>query len=158
MAARERPDVIIKDIKMPGLNGLEASRRIFEICPTPIVLLTAYESRELVARASSVGVGAYLTKPASHIELEKALTIATARFADIKRLRRKNEELKRNLTHLQGRKYILPICAECKQIRNNQGEWNSMESYLGDHYNLDFTHGMCPKCMDALYEKYKDML
>lgn len=158
LVMKVQPDVILMDIKMPELNGLEASRRIFEICPTPIVLLTAYESRELVAKASSVGVGAYLTKPTSPIELEKALTIATARFADMEALKTKNEELKRSLNQLQGQKQILPICSGCKKIRDLQGEWHPVEGYFGDNYNIDFSHGMCPQCMDNLYEEYADML
>ena len=58
-----KPDLVLMDIRMPELNGLEASRQIMEICPTPIIILTAYENRDMVADAGDAGVAAYLNKP-----------------------------------------------------------------------------------------------
>jgi len=60
-----RPDVVLMDIKMPDMDGLEATRLIQERCPTPVVVVTAYEMSELVEEASAAGVGAYLVKPPS---------------------------------------------------------------------------------------------
>jgi PAS domain S-box-containing protein len=82
-----RPDVVVMDIKMPRMDGLEAARRIRNTCPTPIVVLTAYDTRELIAEASEAGVGAYLTKPLSVYDLDRAITIAIARFDDMIALR-----------------------------------------------------------------------
>ena len=63
MAIELRPDVVLMDIKMPEMDGLEAAQKIQECCPMPIVVLTAHEAQELVEKASAAGVGAYLTKP-----------------------------------------------------------------------------------------------
>jgi len=57
-----QPDVVLMDIEMPELSGIEAAREIAQNCPTPVVVLTAYESPEFVERASEAGVGAYLVK------------------------------------------------------------------------------------------------
>ena len=96
--ARElQPDVILMDLKMPQMDGIEASRHIQECCPTPVVILTAFESPDLVRDASKAGVGAYLVKPASARELERAITIARARFQDLMELRRLNTALQQEI-------------------------------------------------------------
>ncbi|MBP8001051.1 MAG: hybrid sensor histidine kinase/response regulator [Chloroflexi bacterium] len=87
------PDVVVMDIEMPRMNGLDAAGHIYEECPTPVVILTAYETPELVQRAGSAGVGAYLVKPPNARDLERAITIARARFADILQLRGLNGAL-----------------------------------------------------------------
>jgi len=71
-----RPDIVLMDIKMPKLDGLEAARQIRERCPTPVVTLTAYETDDLVQKAGEVGIAAYLTKPFRQGELERAIVIA----------------------------------------------------------------------------------
>jgi len=82
-----RPDVVLMDIGMPEIDGVEATRLIYEHCPTPVVVLTAYETEELVERASAAGVGAYLVKPPNVPEVERAIAIAMARFGDMVELR-----------------------------------------------------------------------
>lgn len=96
-----RPDVVILDIEMPGLNGLEVAEELHKHCPTPIVILTAYETPELVNQASAAGAGAYLLKPPHPRDLDRAITIAMARFADIVALRSMNSELQRLNTDLE---------------------------------------------------------
>ena len=87
------PDVILMDIEMPGIDGIEATRQIFKYCPTPVVVLTAYETPELIEQVSTVGAGAYLVKPPDAREMERAIAIAIARFKDLMELRRMNTEL-----------------------------------------------------------------
>ncbi|MCP4537649.1 MAG: PAS domain S-box protein [Chloroflexi bacterium] len=93
MAQSTRPDVIIMDLGLPNMDGVEATRRIYESCPTPIVILTAYDAPDLVEQASAVGAGAYLVKPPGAREMERAITISMARFNDMMELRRLNIEL-----------------------------------------------------------------
>jgi PAS domain S-box-containing protein len=93
-----RPDVVLMDIKMPEMDGLEATRRIHEACPTPVVMLTAYDTPEMLEEASAAGAGAYLVKPPLMRDMEKAITIAIARFDDMMQLRRLNAELRAEIT------------------------------------------------------------
>ena len=123
-----QPDVILMDIKMPKLDGLQAARQIQENSPTPIVILTAYDSQELVKEASKSGVGAFLIKPPDAFEIERAVTIAMARHNDLMELRRLNkelqirkEELEKALAEIKTLRGILPICAHCKKIRDDKG-------------------------------------
>jgi len=102
LTASLKPDVIIMDIEMPEMDGLEAARQIQETCPTPIIVLTAYETPELVEQASAAGVNAYLIKPPDRREMERAIVIATARFKDMIALKQMNEQLRASNAELDA--------------------------------------------------------
>ncbi len=93
LTASLQPHIVIMDIQMPELGGISAARQIQECCPTPVIILTAHETPETVAEASQSGVNAYLLKPPNSREMERAITIALARFEDMMALRQANEEL-----------------------------------------------------------------
>jgi signal transduction histidine kinase len=95
-----RPDVVLMDIEMPEMDGIEAMRRIYEQCPTPVVVLTAYDTPELVQQASESGVGAYLVKPPNAYEIDRAITVAMARFEDKIHLLKLNTALQERNTAL----------------------------------------------------------
>jgi signal transduction histidine kinase len=101
------PHIVLMDVKMAGLSGIEAARHIQERHPTPVVILTAFESSELVEQASRVGVGAYLIKPPNARELERAITIALARFEDMQELRALNEDLRARNEELDAFAYTV---------------------------------------------------
>lgn len=92
-----RPDVVLMDIDLPEIDGLEAATRIQGRCPTPVVVMTAYDSRDLVDKASDAGVGAYLTKPPKADEIERAVTIAVARHNDMMECRNLTEDRYKDL-------------------------------------------------------------
>lgn len=148
-----RPDVVLMDIKMPDMDGLEVTRRIHQSCPTPVVVLTAYETPELVEEASAVGVGAYLVKPSDAREMERAVTIAMARFGDLMELRRLNAELQNALAQVKTLRGLLPICAHCKKIRDDEGYWKQLEEYIQEHSEAVFTHGICEECEKKYYSE-----
>jgi AmiR/NasT family two-component response regulator len=87
LARRMRPDVVVLDVRMPGLDGLEAARQIQSARPTPLLLLTAYDDPELVTRAIDAGVSAYLVKPYHPSALVPALRTAVARHGELEELR-----------------------------------------------------------------------
>lgn len=158
-----KPDLVLMDIKMQDMDGIEAARQIQEKFPTPVVMLTAHETPELLEQASDAGVGAYLVKPIHIRELENAITIAIARFADMIKLREVNNELeKRNaeledaLSKIKTLSGLLPICASCKKIRDDGGYWHQVESYIQDHSHAEFSHGLCPECVAKYYPDFKN--
>src|ERR671911_652065 len=87
LAAAERPDLAILDVKMPRLDGIEAARRILDERPIPIVMLTAYGQDELVSRAVEAGVFGYLVKPFREADLLPAIRTAQARHTELVALR-----------------------------------------------------------------------
>ncbi len=93
LANAERPDVALLDVKMPRLDGIEAARRILAERRIPIVMLTAYDQRELVSRAVEAGVFGYLVKPFRESDLLPAIEAARARHAELEALREETESL-----------------------------------------------------------------
>lgn len=151
MTKEIHPDVILMDIKMPGIDGLEAGRQIQSTCPTPIVIITAYDNQKLVDEASSAGVGAFLVKPPEADQIERAITIAIARHDDLIKLQKLNTKLQKALDEIKQLHGIIPICASCMKIRDDQGIWNKIDRYIQEHSEVKFSHGICPDCTTKLY-------
>jgi response regulator NasT len=96
--ARElKPDVVIMDIKMPDLDGIEAARILTQEQIAPVLLLTAYSQRDLVDRAKEAGVVGYLVKPFREQEILPAIEIALARFAEFRELKKETADLQETL-------------------------------------------------------------
>jgi response regulator NasT len=91
------PDLIFLDIKMPRLDGLEATREIMAHRPVPIILVTAHSDPDLIQRATAAGVMGYLVKPVGLKELGPAIAVALSRFADLTALRKDVQGLKEAL-------------------------------------------------------------
>jgi len=70
----------------------------------------------------------------------------------------KNQELERAMAHIETLSGLLPICSSCKQIRDEDGEWNQIESYIASHSEAEFSHSLCPDCFMRLYPKYSDKI
>ncbi len=97
-AARiHKPDVIIMDIKMPVMDGIEAARRILNETPCAILFLSSFNEQELVEQASDTGALAYLMKPFRKEDLAPALEMAVRRFRQIMSQSKEIEELKETL-------------------------------------------------------------
>jgi len=91
------PDVVILDIKMPGLDGLSAARVITEERLAAVVILTAFSQRDLVEQARDAGALAYLVKPFQRSELVPAIELAQARFTELRDLAERSESLGQQL-------------------------------------------------------------
>ena len=66
------------------------------------------------------------------------------------------QELQDALKQVKTLSGLLPICASCKKIRDDNGYWQQVETYIQKHSNADFTHGICPECLQRLYPKYNE--
>ncbi|MCL4423699.1 MAG: response regulator [Actinobacteria bacterium] len=103
LVAQSRPDLAILDVKMPGLDGITAARRVGEQGEVAVLLLTAFSQRDLVEAARDAGVLAYLVKPFQREELIPAIEIALARFSDLKALQFDNTGLAKKNAALTDR-------------------------------------------------------
>jgi response regulator NasT len=96
--ARElKPDVVIMDIKMPDMDGIEAAKILTEEQIAPVILLTAFGQKELVDRAKEAGVVGYLVKPFRETDLSPAIEIATSRFNEFRVMQQEVEDLQNAL-------------------------------------------------------------
>ena len=96
--ARElRPDVVMMDVKMPDMDGIEAARILTQERIAPVVLLTAFSQRDLVERAKEAGVVGYLVKPFRESDLGPAIEVALARFAEFRALEKEVANLQETL-------------------------------------------------------------
>jgi len=82
----------------------------------------------------------------------------TRTINDIKRAEEAREkvikELQATIEKVNMLRGLIPICANCKKIRDDQGYWSNVESYIANHAEVEFTHGICPECMEKLYPDY----
>jgi response regulator NasT len=92
--ARElRPDIVIMDIKMPDMDGIEAAKLMTEERIAPVLLLSAYSQQELVQRARQAGVAGYLVKPFRESDLPPSIEVALARFSEFRAMEREVDTL-----------------------------------------------------------------
>jgi response regulator NasT len=97
LAEELRPNLVIMDIKMPGLDGISAAERITSDHVAPVVILTAFSQRDLVMRAKDAGAMAFLVKPFTKADLIPAIEIAVSRFAEVAALEGEVANLKERL-------------------------------------------------------------
>jgi len=103
LVARHRPDLAILDVKMPGLDGIEAARRISSEHRTAALILTAFSQRNLIEDARDAGVAAYLVKPFQRSELIPAIEVAIARFEEQRAIEEEAARLSDEVASLEDR-------------------------------------------------------
>jgi len=110
LVRQHRPDLVILDIKMPGMDGLSAAHAINAEQRTAVLILTAFSQRDLIEQARDAGALAYLVKPFQKEELLPAIEVALGRFAEMQALEAENATLsedKRGLEQqLETRRWI----------------------------------------------------
>jgi response regulator NasT len=92
-----RPDLVITDIKMPDMDGIEAAGKLYADAPMPVILVSAFHDAEFIRRAEADHILAYLVKPIKQSDLEPAIAIAMRRFEQFQELRKEAADLKQAL-------------------------------------------------------------
>jgi two-component system, response regulator PdtaR len=94
LSRKERPDLVIADIKMPGTNGIDAARQLYHELPVPVIVVSAYHDNGIMERAQAPAVMAYLVKPIKSEDLKAAIFLAMRRFAEFQSLMKEAASLK----------------------------------------------------------------
>jgi len=150
----EPPDLILLDVMMPGLDGLEVCRRLKAdeaVRDIPVIFLTARAELEDLEEGFRLGAVDYVTKPFRGAELLARVAIHVRLRQALERERELRRSLEDTLAQVKTLSGLLPICARCKKIRDDNGYWNQIEAFISAHSDADFTHGICPECSSALY-------
>jgi len=94
---QHRPDLVITDIKMPEMDGIDAAVEIYRQNAIPVILVSAHHDAKLIERAESDHILAYLVKPIKQADLEPAIGLAMRRFAQFESLRKEATDLRQAL-------------------------------------------------------------
>lgn len=143
------PRLAILDWQMPGVDGLELCRRLRAdrtTASTYVLLLTGKGGTDNVVQGLRSGANDYLTKPFDLDELSARLGVGRRVVELQQALTERVAQLEQALAQVKRLEGMIPICAWCKKIRNDQNFWQQVEEYLGEHGDVRFSHGICPQC------------
>jgi CheY-like chemotaxis protein len=150
------PDLILMDILLKGeMNGIETAEQIASGYDVPIIYLSCLNTDEVMDRAAKTNPYGYIIKPYNNSELRLTIEIALVKHAAAKEREKLIEALEKSLEEIKRLSGLLPICAQCKRIRDEQDNWHEIESYISNHSEADFSHGLCPDCARVLYPELK---
>ena len=147
------PRLAILDWMMPGLDGPEVCRRLRKMNsqkPAYLILLTAKGRKEDIVTGLGAGANDYLTKPFDREELRARVEVGAQVVELQASLAERVRELEEALALVKQLRGILPICSYCKKIRDDQNYWQRVESYISEHSEARFSHGICPDCYERV--------
>jgi phosphoserine phosphatase RsbU/P len=155
----EAPKLAILDWMMPGVDGLEICRRLRQIqspTPTYVIMLTAKGNKADIVEGLMAGANDYVIKPFDRAELKARLDVGITVVNLQQSLATRVVELEVALEHVKLLQGILPMCSYCKQIRDDSNYWQSVESYISQHSEAKFSHGICPGCYESVVQRQLD--
>ncbi|UCH98739.1 MAG: response regulator [Candidatus Aminicenantes bacterium] len=155
------PDLILLDIMMPEMDGFAACKRLKESPRTkdiPIIFLTAKIETADIVKGLELGAVDYISKPFNSTELLARVNT----HLELKKARDREKELieklKEALSKVKRLSGLLPICARCKNIRDDKGYWQNVEEYLSEHSEAQLSHSLCPDCVKELYPEMAEKI
>ncbi len=154
-----RPHVVLMDVELDGnAPGADTAHYIQKTLKLPVIYLSANSSDTTICRARDTGPFGFILAPFDEGELKVAIEIAIYRH----RMEREREELIHQLqdalAQVKALDGLLPICAECKMVRDDGGYWSKVEAYIEQRTEARFTHGLCPDCyQQAMTHHFGDL-
>lgn len=156
-----KPDLILMDIIMSGMSGLEATERITRdprYSDIPVIIVTSKSDPWDIRAGLESGAVDYLRKPFSEVELKARVASSLKLYDLVQQLIRSNTEKEELIFRLQDALLrvktltgLLPICSCCKKIRDGAGYWKKVEDFFESTLDVDFTHSYCEECARELY-------
>lgn len=153
LQADNAPRIALLDWQMPGMDGLEVCRKV-RAHPAMegvyLVIATVRHSLDDVLAGFEAGANDYITKPFHAQELRARLRVGRRVVELQAALATRVVQLQEALSRVKQLQGLLPICSYCKRIRDDHDYWQQVETYMSEHSQATFTHGICPEC----YEKF----
>jgi sigma-B regulation protein RsbU (phosphoserine phosphatase) len=149
----EAPQIAILDWMMPGMDGPTICRRaraVPSITAPYLILLTARNDYVDIVAGLEAGANDYVTKPFHQAELRARVRVGLRVLELQSKLAERVHDLEAALTQVKQLRGLLPICMYCKKIRNDGDYWQQVETYISDHTEAEFSHGICPECYQKL--------
>jgi DNA-binding response OmpR family regulator len=134
-----QPEVVITDWQMPNLDGLQLCRRIRSHPAEKyayLIVLTALDGKVGYLEGMNAGADDFVSKPCDTVDLNVRLRVAERILS-----------LQQEVQQLEG---LLPICPNCKKIRDEADEWQPVEAYISRRTDAQFSHGICPQCYETI--------
>jgi DNA-binding response OmpR family regulator len=156
------PDLVLLDVMLPDTTGTEVCRQIKadeSLQGIFVILISGVQvSSSHQADGLNVGADGYIIKPITNKELLARVEsmIRIKRAEDALREKEKEQqklisELQEALAEIKTLRGLIPICAWCRKVHDDEGYWHQLEAYISDHTDAVFSHGICPECE----EKYR---
>ena len=147
------PDLILLDIRMPGMDGYEVCKHLKSEEKTrriPVIFISALNELGDRVKAFSLGGVDYITKPFQAEEVLSLIKTHLTLQSLQKSLEDKNAQLQKALDEIKILQSIIPICTNCKKVRDDDNYWNEVESYL-KKLDIMLDHSVCPDCNKKLF-------
>ena len=149
------PHIALLDWEMPRLDGLHVCLGIRTMPArryTYIVMLTAHDQDSDVLAAFAAGVDDFLSKPVDSSQLLARLRCGERVLELESRALERIAELEKAMEEVRALKRLLPICMYCKKVRDDTDYWHDIDAYIHEQTGTDFSHGICPGCMETVVE------
>ena len=156
----DAPRLAILDWMMPCMDGVELVRRIRqreERDPVYLILLTALGQTSAVVTGLDAGADDYVTKPFNPSELRARIRVGERVLELQSSLAERVSELEDALSHVRLLQGIIPICSFCHKIRDDRESWQRVDQYISEHSDAQFSHGLCPECLEKHYPGTQEM-
>ena len=153
------PHVVLMDVEIAGnLAGPDAAEHIQKTLKLPVIYLSANSSDATISRARETGPFGFLLTPFDQGELKVAIEIAVYRHRMEMEREQLIHQLQDALAQVKALSGLLPICAQCKKVRDDGGYWSQVESYIEQRTDARFSHGLCPDCYEkAIAHHYEEL-
>lgn len=147
MAYATKPDLVLMDISLLGeMDGIDAARAIQEGPGSPVVFLTSETDPGMLACAKAVEPHGYLLKPLDPRALRPTIEMALHKFVMEQERQEITKQLRETLAEVERLRGLLPVCAWCRRVRDDQRYWDNLDEYLAKHFSTRYSHGICQDC------------
>src|SRR5437762_9541051 len=152
-----RPDVVLMDIGVDGIvQGSDAAGHFQKELKLPVIYISANSSDTTISRARDTEPFGFILTPCEERELKVAIEMAVFRHRMEMEREALIHQLQTALAQVKALSGLLPICAQCKKVRDDGGYWSQVEAYIEERTEARFTHGLCPDCYQTAIDHHHE--